>query len=553
MSRSPLASLNFVDLVDHQHIQELLCKLTRVTGVAATLIDNEGNAICGEPSTSAFCPTYMRMREPAPCQQFFTNLCREASGSGKMLQSTCPFDLTVGLAPIHVDQQVLAHVKCGHVFNHLPSPSRICDLADLLQVEVEPYRQALMKQRIMADSDFSAVMELGWEIAQTISQAADHNLEQKRLQSQLRTVTRERLSEKTLDSKATRERYRRLFRRAPLVAYTLDSQLRTLYISPYCHKVFGYRDDEVRENLGFWDQHIHSDDRQRVHSARAHYLSRGESFTLEYRIIHRNCSVRHIINHSIPVRRNNRIKFIDGFVFDITARKRLEKQQVLTEKIKVLSDMSLSVAHEIRNPLTSIGGFARLLDRRMEPEDPNRSHLEIILKEVARLEATLNQVLDNFKRIRLQPVSSNINKILTRVLNQLHYDFLHRGIQVTTNFNTELPEVEVDQHLIEQALRSIIETTLQRTETGRELTVTTSHSHLHIVIEIKGICLDSEPAEKSQLFFPFYREPAFDSRFGLPLSQQIIAEHGGNVVFRNGFDRHPSLVISLPVTENQHP
>jgi K+-sensing histidine kinase KdpD len=68
-----------------------------------------------------------------------------------------------------------------------------------------------------------------------------------------------------------------------------------------------------------------------------------------------------------------------------------------------------------------------------------------------------------------------------------------------------------------------------------------------VVIEICGWNLNSGPLNKCQLFFPFYREPAFDGGIGIPLSQQIIAQHGGNVVIKNGSDRQASLVITLPM------
>jgi K+-sensing histidine kinase KdpD len=84
-------------------------------------------------------------------------------------------------------------------------------------------------------------------------------------------------------------------------------------------------------------------------------------------------------------------------------------------------------------------------------------------------------------------------------------------------------------------------------QSGGELTITTAPNHRHVVIEICGWNLNPGPLDKCQLFFPFYREPAFDGGIGIPLSQQIIAQHGGNVVIKNGSDRQASLVITLPM------
>ena len=353
--------------------------------------------------------------------------------------------------------------------------------------------------------------------------------------------------EPTSEAEECQQRYRRLFENAPVVAYSLDNHLRTLYISPHCQKVFGYSDEEIQKDDLFWDNHIHPEDRQRVRLSRELPFEEGKSLTLEYRIIHRDQTVRHIINQTIPISRNNKIQCIDGFVFDITARKHLEDQLILTERIKVLNDMSLGVAHEIRNPLTSIGGFARLLDRRMTSDDPSRAHLEIILKEVSRLEETVNRVLQGFKRIRLHPAPTDINGILTKVLNQLNHEFHHMGIQVITRLSDTIPELELDRHLVEEGLRSIMRTTIRGMEGGGELTITSALNRKYVMIEIDGMHLNPGPLDKSQMYFPFYREPAFDGGIGIPLSQHIISQHGGNVVMRNGNDQRASLLITLPI------
>ncbi|UCF01297.1 MAG: PAS domain-containing protein [Deltaproteobacteria bacterium] len=353
--------------------------------------------------------------------------------------------------------------------------------------------------------------------------------------------------EPTIESEDCQQRYQRLFENAPVVAYSLDNQLRTLYISPYCLKVFGYSKEEIKKDNLFWVNHIHPEDRQRVRLSRELYLKEGKDLTLEYRIIHRDQTARHIINHTIPITHNNRIQCIDGFIFDITARKHLEDQLILTERIKVLNDMSLGVAHEIRNPLTSIGGFARLLGRRMTSDDPGRAHLEIILKEVSRLEETVNRVLDGFKRIKLHPAPADINAILTKVLNQLNHEFHHRGIEISTRLSHKLPELELDRHLVEEGLRSIIRTTIRGMGDGGRLTITSALNHRYVIIEIDGIHLNPGPFDECQLFFPFYREPAFDGGIGIPVSQQIISQHGGNVVIRNSNDQHASLIITLPI------
>jgi signal transduction histidine kinase len=155
--------------------------------------------------------------------------------------------------------------------------------------------------------------------------------------------------------------------------------------------------------------------------------------------------------------------------------------------------------------------------------------------------------LDGFKRIRLHPVPSDINGILTGVLNQLSHEFHHMGIQVTSDLSDRIPELELDRHLIEEGFRSILKTAIRGMEQGGELTVTTALNGRYVIIEIHGLGLDPLPLDECQLLFPFYREPAYEGGVGIPLSQQIISQHGGNMVIKNGCDQLASLVITLPI------
>jgi signal transduction histidine kinase len=147
----------------------------------------------------------------------------------------------------------------------------------------------------------------------------------------------------------------------------------------------------------------------------------------------------------------------------------------------------------------------------------------------------------------LHPTPADINAILTKVLNQLNHEFHHMGIQVITRLSNKIPELELDRHLVEEGLRSIIKTTIRGMEGGGELTITSALNHRYVIIEIDGIHLNHRPLDEWQMFFPFYREPAFDGGIGIPLSQQIISQHGGNVVIRNGNDQRASLIITLPL------
>jgi K+-sensing histidine kinase KdpD len=124
------------------------------------------------------------------------------------------------------------------------------------------------------------------------------------------------------------------------------------------------------------------------------------------------------------------------------------------------------------------------------------------------------------------------------------------GVQLTTKFSDKIPAIELDRHLIEEGLRSIIKTALRGMEAGGELTVATYPNHRYAKIEIDGFRINPKPLDENQLLFPFYREPAFDGGIGIPLSQQIICQHGGNAVIKDGTNQWASLIITLPISRS---
>ncbi|MGA7877999.1 MAG: PAS domain S-box protein, partial [Desulfoferrobacter sp.] len=191
------------------------------------------------------------------------------------------------------------------------------------------------------------------------------------------------------------ERYRTLVENVPLVVYRMRAGAQVFFLNQFVEQVFGFRAGEILRSPELWQARLHREDGSRVAKLRDISFKEGKEFFAEYRIIHKDGHLVYVLDHAVPFRSaDGRISSLDGIIMDMTGRVRLQEQLVQAEGLKTISEVSQRLAHEIRNPLVSAGGFARLLLSSMASSDPNREKVEIIVREVARLETILRTIIN---------------------------------------------------------------------------------------------------------------------------------------------------------------
>ncbi len=173
-----------------------------------------------------------------------------------------------------------------------------------------------------------------------------------------------------------------------------------LFINQTVEEIFGYSPEQILSHPDLWNQRIYEEDRAGVKELQEQSFREGKEFIAEYRVKHNHGHIVYVTDHAIPFRGpDGGIRSVDGIIMDVTGRVRFQEKLVRAGEIKTLREVSARLAHEIRNPLMSAGGFARRLLGSMSQADPNRTKVEIIVKEVGRLEAILRMIL-----IYIQPL-----------------------------------------------------------------------------------------------------------------------------------------------------
>lgn len=336
--------------------------------------------------------------------------------------------------------------------------------------------------------------------------------------------------ERTEELIASEEKYRTLVENVPLVVYRLKPEGQILFVNQFVEDLFGYTPVEILSNPGLWTETLYDKDRAYVEAEREKIYRGGQELITEYRVKHKEGYLVNVIDHAIPLRNaEGRISVVDGIIMDVTSMVRLQEQLVRAEGLKTISEVSSRLAHEIRNPLVSAGGFARRLLSSMSPDDPNRAKVEIIIKEVARLEAILRMILNYLQPLELNLMPVDLNALVKVALESLQGDFERCRTSLDIRYEPALPPFPGDSKLLSRVLETLLTNALRQMPQGSTLAIWTSQEaeRLELVVRYPAPHLSADDAE--HFFYPFTTSPSGFEAVDLPMCKIIINKHGGAI------------------------
>jgi len=219
---------------------------------------------------------------------------------------------------------------------------------------------------------------------------------------------------------------------------------------------------------------------------------------------------------------------------DITERKKLEQQLLHTERLATIGEMSAKVAHEIKNPLSSISLNTELLHDEINSYNGGRTKdaddmIQSIMKEIDRLTEISEEYLQfaRFPRLELKPVS--VNDMLSKLTKFLKKEMFQRNIILGENYAADLPEVLLDKNQIRQVFLNIFKNSFEAMPEGGRLYISTAVSGDNVAVCISDTGSGIAEKDIQKIFDPFYSSKVDGTGLGLALTKKTIEVHGGEM------------------------
>lgn len=251
----------------------------------------------------------------------------------------------------------------------------------------------------------------------------------------------------------------------------------------------------------------------------------------------------------VPVMIDQKIVGVFGIYRDITQQRKTEELLRRSEKLSVVSQLAASVAHEIRNPLTSIQGFLKL----MEEGIIKKHFTEIIFSELERINFILNEFLTlakphqdtNFRE-------TDITKVLNKVIKLMETHANLHGIEIYTQIGTDIPLIECEENQIIQVFINIMKNAIEASKGRGKIFVEikeTIDQQVTIDFVDEGCGIPQDRIHK--LGEPFYSNKEKGTGLGLMICFKIVENHKGSIKIQSEVNCGTTITVTLPIKHEQ--
>jgi two-component system sensor histidine kinase HydH len=230
-------------------------------------------------------------------------------------------------------------------------------------------------------------------------------------------------------------------------------------------------------------------------------------------------------------------------------RERMETQQRQDrEQMACMGEAAAAVAHELKNPVITIGAYTQKILKKTDAEDPNRERLTVIHQECQRLELLLKDMIHFSRPISLEVSVVEVNLMVEEILKIAQPHAEQKQVSLVANLEDGLPALKADRNRIRQVLNNLILNAIQASDPGQPVVVRTQKQRGQIIIEILDQGCGIPQTCQDKIFHPFFSTKKEGSGLGLAISKRIIEMHQGRLVFQTNQPNGTVFSISLPLS-----
>ncbi|MDR6551430.1 PAS domain S-box-containing protein [Paenibacillus qinlingensis] len=357
-----------------------------------------------------------------------------------------------------------------------------------------------------------------------------------------RMFTEKKHIEQTLE--ASESKYRLIAENTSDLIMIMDKDLSISYFSPSHETVLGYKEFvlEGTELCKF----VHPDDVLMFLTRIKNMFEQFESHSMEFRFKHNEGHWIEFESRCMPVKADcGNIAHIVIISRDISERKKAEEFLLQSEKLSIVGELAAGVAHEIRNPLTTIKGFIQMYKK----ENPSIRYNDLLLSELERIETITSELLSMAKPQAIQLISTDIKELIVFTIEFFSPQALLRNIEIKLFCEESTLLLTCEKNQIKQVFLNILKNAIESMPNGGEI-----HINLHkdsenecvIMFKDQGSGIAEEMLPR--LGQPFYSLKEKGTGLGLMISHKIIKQHHGHITYQSKINEGTLIEVRLPLT-----
>ena len=317
------------------------------------------------------------------------------------------------------------------------------------------------------------------------------------------------------------------------------------YVSPASVVLLGRDSEELLGNKGF--SLLHPDDEDALITGHEKLMQCPSSAVVQFRLKHKEghyvwleTSCKSITDEE------GQVTEIIGVTRDISDRKKSDEILRQSDKLSIVGQLAASVAHEIRNPLTSLKGFIQFIQEN-EQLDASQ-YYKIMDKELNRIDQIMSQLLLLAKPQAKLYKETSLNDLLLFVETLLQQEAVVQNIKIETDISEELPLIRVEENELKQVLINLVKNAMDAMEDGGTIHIKGEVKDNKIQLSIKDEGCGIPANCLKRIGEPFYTTKEKGTGLGLMVSTKIMKEHRGNLEFDSveGVGTTVRMILPLP-------
>ncbi len=240
-------------------------------------------------------------------------------------------------------------------------------------------------------------------------------------------------------------------------------------------------------------------------------------------------------------------------VRDLTEQRKLQERMLESQKLSYLEKVVEGLSHEIRNPIVSIGGYARRLDKMLEPDHPGRATLQVIMEDVQRMESMLREVegyLEFAKTHKLSFAKLDLQEVVREALALVR---IPEEIRLETHYPQRGPWIYGDRAHLRELFRHLLENAVEAMPNGGvlRLEVKAMADCAKVLVVDTGIGIPEKFLP--HIYSPFFTTKTKGAGVGLAKASIIVQEHGGHIEVQSEVEKGTTFEVVFPFDRRRTP